>query len=340
MKPDHEGTVCTLAAWREYYNALAPEGTSWNFFTESYEPRPRKNPTDSTISSKEIGKIPSAFKGDTRTATSWALQLQAYMTLNKGIYETDEKRIILTLSLMTKGEAAKWAEAKLKKATADKNYGTFKDFTTEFKAMFFPKNIEQTAIKRISTLKQTGSVAAYVSLFHTIITNTNITDEQTKILFFRNGLKRDIALAILNFETLPATVELWMEKALDIEVRKTFTSTPSYSKAKDPYAMDIDRMGRDDEEDADEEEAPRARKTYLSPQEWEKRCKNGLCFKCGKKGLIKDCPNHPMVTTVKKTQTAVKPTTKTDNADYQEFLEWKAFKARQAKKLSKKMDFA
>jgi hypothetical protein len=131
-----------------------------------------------------------------------------------------------------------------------------------------------------------------------------------------------------------------MEKALDIEVRKTFTASPSYSKTRDPYAMDIDRMGRDDKEEADEEEAPHARKTYLSPQEWEKRHKNGLCFKCGKKGLIKDCPNHPTITMVKKTQTAAKPTTNSDDADYKEFLEWKAFKARQAKKQSEEADFA
>jgi hypothetical protein len=133
-----------LAVWREYYDALAPQGTSWNFFTQTYEPRP---PKPSTMSTKEIGKIPSAFNGDTRTSTGWALQLQAYTTLNKGIYDDDEKKIILALSLMTKGEAAKWAEAKLKKACADETYGTYLDFIKEFKATFFPKNMEQTAIR-------------------------------------------------------------------------------------------------------------------------------------------------------------------------------------------------
>jgi hypothetical protein len=286
---------------------------------------------------KEIGKCPSAFSGDTRTSTGWALQLEAYLALNKGVYDDDEKKVIFALSLMTKGEAAKWAEAKLKKATAEKSYGTFEDFAKALKANFFPKNLEQTAIKRISTLKQTGSVAAYVSLFRTIIADTSIVDEQTKILFFRNGLKPQITTTILGFETLPKTVEDWMEKALDIEVRRTFTSNAPYVTKKDPYAMDIDRAEVEDEE---EEEAPRTRKTYLSPQEREKRRKNGLCFKCGKKGLIKDCPNHPTVTTVKKTQTAAKPAAKTDDADYQEFLEWKAFKARQAKKQSEEADFA
>jgi hypothetical protein len=71
----------------------------------------------------------------------------------------------------------------------------------------------------------------------------------------------------------------------------------------------------------------------------EKRRKNGLCFKCSKKGLIKDCLNHLTVIMVKKTQTAAKHTTNKD-ADYQEFLEWKAFKARQVKKQSEEVNFA
>jgi hypothetical protein len=74
--------------------------------------------------------------------------------------------------------------------------------------MFFPKNIKQTSIRQISTLKQMGSVAAYISLFQTIIADTSISNKQTKILFFINGLEREIAIAILNFEMLPATVEL------------------------------------------------------------------------------------------------------------------------------------
>jgi hypothetical protein len=115
-----------------------------------------------------------------------------------------------------------------------------------------------------------------------------------------------------------------------------FTSNTPYGTKKDPYAMDIDRV----EVEEDDKEAPQTRKTYLSPQECEKRRKNGLCFKCGKKGLIKDCPNHLTVTTIKKTQTAAKPAASTNDADYQEFLEWKVFKARQAKKQSEEMDFA
>ncbi|KAG1788589.1 uncharacterized protein HD556DRAFT_1245001 [Suillus plorans] len=86
-------------------------------------------------------------------------------------------------------------------------------------------------------------------------------------------------------------------------------------------------------EDDDGEKS--TRKTYLSPQERERRKKGGLCFKCSKKGLIKDCPNHPTVTTARKTQTNSASSSKED-AEYQEFLEWKVFKAGQVKKPKKK----
>ncbi|KIK36416.1 hypothetical protein CY34DRAFT_16397 [Suillus luteus UH-Slu-Lm8-n1] len=97
---------------------------------------------------------------------------------------------------------------------------------------------------------------------------------------------------------------------------------PSFSKAKDPYVMDIDHM----EMEEDSEGEKRTRKMYLTPQEHKCRHKNGLCFKCGKKGLTKDCPNHPTMMTAKK---VVK---ESNDDNYAEFLKWKAFKARQAKK--------
>ncbi|KAG2075328.1 hypothetical protein BDR04DRAFT_1114908 [Suillus decipiens] len=87
--------------------------------------------------------------------------------------------------------------------------------------------------------------------------------------------------------------------------------------------MDVDRVEVGEEDKGEK----RTRKTYLTPQGQEHMCKGGLCFKCGKKGLTKDCPNHPMVMT--NTRKVVKESS--DN-DYQEFLEWKAFKACQMKK--------
>jgi hypothetical protein len=216
--------------------------------------------------------------------------MESYLHFNDEVYDDDKKKVIFFLSRMTKGEAAKWAEGHLKAAVAASNYGTFKELSEKFQATFYPKNVAQTAIRRISTLRQTTSVAAYASLFCTILADTGITEEATRTMFFRNGLKREIVSAILSFDKMPETLDEWLSKALDVEVRKTLLGPPVFTKAKDPYAMEIDRTEMEEEEDSER----KTRKTYLTPQERERRRKNGLCFKCGKKGLAKDCPNHPI----------------------------------------------
>ena len=71
----------------------------------------------------------------------------------------------------------------------DSRFGKYNDLIEMIKLVFFPKNVAEMAIKRISSLKQTGSVAAYASLFQTIVADTGITEQATLMMFFRNGLK-------------------------------------------------------------------------------------------------------------------------------------------------------
>jgi hypothetical protein len=104
---------------------------------------------------------------------------------------------------MTKGEATKWAEGHLKTAVASGDYRTFETLSSQFKNLFYPKNVEQTTVRRISSLRQTGSIAAYASLFRTILADTGVTEEVTKIMFFRNSLKHEIVIAIFTFENIP-----------------------------------------------------------------------------------------------------------------------------------------
>ncbi|KAG2050582.1 hypothetical protein BDR06DRAFT_867900, partial [Suillus hirtellus] len=87
------------------------------------------------------------FNGDTCKATAWSLQMEVYFLLNSEVYNEDKKKIILMLSRMMKGEAAKWAEGKLKKATLDASvFNNYEVFTKKFKATFYPKNIAKTTM--------------------------------------------------------------------------------------------------------------------------------------------------------------------------------------------------
>jgi len=76
----------------------------------------------------------------------------------------------------------------------------------------------------------------------------------------------------------------------------------SYSKKKDPYAMDIDRV---EGEEAPAESSAR----QLSTGEKDRRRRLGLCFKCGNKGLSRDYPNHPKTQAWKPSTTARAATT-------------------------------
>jgi len=119
------------------------------------------------------------------------------LEINEEVYAHDNQKVVFILSLMTKGQAAKWAEGHLKTRhpfslngeMVDSRFGKYNDLIEMIKLVFFPKNVAEMAIKRISSLKQTGSVAAYASLFQTIVADTGITEQATLMMFFRNGLK-------------------------------------------------------------------------------------------------------------------------------------------------------
>ncbi|KAJ8579970.1 hypothetical protein M405DRAFT_753838, partial [Rhizopogon salebrosus TDB-379] len=53
---------------------------------------------------------PSVFDGDRRKAILWLKQVETYLTINEGTYNSDTKKVAFALSYMQKGEAAKFAE--------------------------------------------------------------------------------------------------------------------------------------------------------------------------------------------------------------------------------------
>ncbi|KAG2073966.1 hypothetical protein BDR04DRAFT_1009449 [Suillus decipiens] len=96
---------------------------------------------------KEIGTPPPTFNRDTHTAVGWALQMNTYLEMNDGVYNSDKRKVIFFLSRMMKGEAVKWAKGHLKAAISTREFREFNKLITVFKGMFLPKNLEQTAIK-------------------------------------------------------------------------------------------------------------------------------------------------------------------------------------------------
>jgi hypothetical protein len=234
---------------------------------------------------------PTVFDGDKRKAKLFLQQLRVYITIKAEHFKDDASKVAFALSYMQKGEAARFAETYYVVPHKDGLLGKWDDFKAAFEAQFFAKTAKRAAFDRIVTLKQTGGVDAYISIFRKLLSEAEILNEDILMDLFRRGLKNDIGMDIMRRETLPTTIAKYMEAALEVEARRASVyGGHSVPKRKDPYAMDIDRVETGGEEAS--AEAP-VRQGQLSAGEKDRRRRLGLCFKCGNKGLSRDCPNHP-----------------------------------------------
>ena len=74
--------------------------------------------TFATSNGKEIGiNKPTPFTGDRKKIGTFVQETKVYLTINKDVYDTDEKEIAFMLSYMTDKEALQWKELYLELLT-------------------------------------------------------------------------------------------------------------------------------------------------------------------------------------------------------------------------------
>jgi len=233
---------------------------------------------------------PMEYDGDKRKARLFLQQVKMYMTIKAKHFPDDLTKVAFALSYMKKGEAARFAETyyRLDHSKSGGPMGTYDKFVEAFEAQFVAKEVRRAAIDRLVTLKQTGSVDAYIGIFRRLLADSEL-DSVVAEEFFRRGLKREVAMDIMRHDKLPENLVDWMDTALDVEARRNSVyGKETYQKKKDPWAMDIDKVEAEGEGATAESSA-----RQLSAGEKDRRRRLGLCFKCGLKGLSRDCPNHP-----------------------------------------------
>jgi hypothetical protein len=281
----------TLQVWTEHRQKEIPEGHTWNWDTQRFEKNPEPEPTPAPLM-EETEKIttpklapPAIFHGDKRKAKLFLQQLRVYIMIKADHFKDDASKVAFALSYMQKGEAAHFAETYYVVPHKDGLLGTWEGFKEAFEAQFFTKMTKRAAFDRIVTLKQTGGIDAYISIFRKLLSEAEIGDEDILKNLFRRGLKNDITMDIMRRETLPLTIIGFMEAALEVEARRvSIYGGQSYSKKKDHYAMDIDKVETGGEEAS--AEAP-VHQGQLSAGEKDCRRRLGLCFKCGNKRTLR-----------------------------------------------------
>ena len=138
------------------------------------------------------------YDGDHKSAISWLNSVRAYVLINKEVYDNDDKRVIFALSHMKKGVTLAWASDCFEQAMAQQpvTFGTFDKFIENFKKVFTPVDSIGSAIAKLQTLSQRGSVEEYISKFRTAAVHSKITNNAALIEFFTTGLKLVLKSAV------------------------------------------------------------------------------------------------------------------------------------------------
>lgn len=230
-------------------------------------------------------KHPENFDGDRSDTLRFLGDVSLYFGVNDDIYDTDNKKISFVLSYMNGGTAGPW---KLIKINAPA-WGTYDDFIKELKKAFEPSDLAGEARSKMKYLRQTGTADEYIAEFRTLVSNTNITEDEALIEYFMEGISPKLVEKIYALETVPTTMADWYKHASRLDnqwrrgraivnryrngttdTKKKFNFTkkyeaPRYTNYRDPNAMDTS-LGR------------------LTQEERNEHMKKGLCFKCHQSG--------------------------------------------------------
>ena len=100
------------------------------------------------VDTKEIRiNPPKPFDGNHNNLASFIQDIYVYLTLNRHIYDSQEKKIIFALSYLTEGTAKAWKEAFLGEILSQRpaNFGTYEEFITRLQTAFSASDVEGEA---------------------------------------------------------------------------------------------------------------------------------------------------------------------------------------------------
>jgi hypothetical protein len=169
--------------------------------------------------------LPPPFKGEVGfMVDQWLRHLTKLLDFQAAEFPTEKSRILYAI-MFFQGAAMDWWD---KIPTVEKdNIVTWEKFVEVLHSRFRPMQAAMLARVRLTNLKQTGAVPAYVNLFLREL--TPITDMSTadQIFNFRAGLKPNIAQKVL--EKLPKTLHEAMDIAVLADAHTNKMSVPQYN---------------------------------------------------------------------------------------------------------------
>ena len=154
-------------------------------------------------------------------------------------------------------------------------------FKTIFRTLWKGPSARQEAQVELQNIRQgTDSVQEYITRFSLTAKETGF-NEETKIVFFKRGLKDVIKQRIFDSGNIPTSLREWGQRAQTIDTAWRVSQMERKGTGK-PNWENKGRLRFTKPEGQQRERLP--------PEVYQKRRKEGLCYICGNKGhLAKDC---------------------------------------------------
>src|ERR1700678_1755286 len=155
---------------------------------------------------------PTHFTGNRDDLDNFIQDCMLYLTLNRAVHDTDEKKIIFMLSYMMEGTAHAWKEAFVRDVINSQtdDFRSLKQFTVNLKKAFEASDLEGDARAKLRQLNQgRKSVDDYVAQFRILAGKAKMTDDAALMEYFMEGINTGILQKIFAQERLPATITEW-----------------------------------------------------------------------------------------------------------------------------------
>jgi hypothetical protein len=108
-----------------------------------------------TTTAKEVKlHAPTNFHGARELTTKFLQEVEMYIHANMEIYNTEEKKVLFTLSFMNGGVAGSWKQGKTAVYLKARDFGTFDKFKQAVRTAFTPIDDEGVAKTELRTLQQ------------------------------------------------------------------------------------------------------------------------------------------------------------------------------------------
>ncbi|CCO37539.1 Retrotransposable element Tf2 155 kDa protein type 2 [Rhizoctonia solani AG-1 IB] len=230
-------------------------------------------------------KAPEPFKGGSGTeAKQWMARMSGWLRLSVTQFETEED-VITFLLVNMEGSALAWALPHL--ANIGTNKATIRsvdNFDRAFERAFFDPDEQRAAERKITSLVQTTTTAAYATEFRTLLMSLDWNDAALRTQFYK-GLHWHVKQQLAQKEDQPRDLETLIAAAIRIDnVHRELeiSRPPRENRPKPAAATTISRTNPGTPRiDSDRLKAD---PNYVSEAERQRRRDEKLCIKCGKAG--------------------------------------------------------